>query len=219
MNYKDDIRYKIGAIILAISLVDLIISFAFMGFGNNAAIIWFYCGLPIFAIGWFMIVSVKLNYERSDKYGVGPFPPFYRIRQLISAAKKAGVLQSVCTLLVSLISAVLVVLLIICAYYGYNRSAIMHLPQYVKNETGYNEYYELWRRARQNGDEEKAKGYFTVMEQYHNDNAFNRMRIGIYEKKLKTTGVITVVTAGIDLVAITALIFVKTHNRRKLASG
>jgi hypothetical protein len=195
-------------------VIDIVVSILFMGFGNNKAIVSFYFGLPFLCLGSLIAVSVKINYNRADRYAREPDPPFYMIRNVFQAVKEAGALKTVTTVVTSVLSGLLAVLLIICGYYAYNRSAILHFPDYVKNETKYNEYYKLWCDLREN-DDQKAHDIYVIMEQYHNDNAFNRMRILSYENKLKNTGKWVLYVGIVDLLSVAALVSVRVYFRKR----
>ena len=63
MDYKKDIKYIIGAILAAISVLDMVVTLIMMYFGSDPAIIWFFAGGVGLVIANFIIVSVKRRYE------------------------------------------------------------------------------------------------------------------------------------------------------------
>lgn len=197
--YKKDKRYIVGAVITAASVVIISVTFIMMGFGSNKAIVWFYFSLPALVIGSFSMQSTRRMYEKADIDGTGPLPYFYYLRVLLNKIKRADAVRIVARVIIVTVTAAVAVCAAIIGYYSYNVSALRHHPQYVYNETRYNEYYNMWKQALSGGDGEQAHSIFETMEQYHGDNADSDKRINEYKEKRKNVTVFGIITATVDI--------------------
>ncbi len=66
MGYKHDLSYRIGILLAAISVIDMVITFILMGLGSDSAIIWFMLGGVVLVISNFIIISAKRRYEQVE---------------------------------------------------------------------------------------------------------------------------------------------------------
>lgn len=200
--YRKDKRYIAGAVITAASVVIISVTFIMMGIGSNKAIVWFYFSLPALVIGLFVMQSTKRMYERADIDGTSPLPYFYYFKVLTAKVKKCGVLNTAVRVLICTVTVAVAVCAAVIGYYSYNISALRHQPQYVYNETRYNEYYNMWKQALSDGDEEQAHSIFETMEQYHSDNAGSDKRINEYKENRNGATVFGIIAVTADTVLV-----------------
>ncbi len=63
MDYKNDVKYKIGRNIFIVAIIEVGITFIMMAFGQDVAIIPFFIGCAVAIIGNAVMVSVKYKYQ------------------------------------------------------------------------------------------------------------------------------------------------------------
>ena len=210
MSYKQNIWYKIGLILTIVSLIDMSITFVMMGLGNDGAIIWFFAACPTLVTGCLFMQTIRHRYEQSIIRGTEPVPMFNSVRVTYSWLKnqsaKQGIFKTLYLSVLSLLTLATIILAVICGGYAYSRNGLYHAPDYVLNESIYEEYKGQWQTARKNGDLDSAKRYYAIMEKYHNENALYRKHANEYSDKLQSTakwcGAILCIDAVLGIVYI-----------------
>lgn len=221
MNYKKNLFYKIGIVLIALSVAVMTISFFVMYFGSYTAIICFFAACPFFVAGFFLAQSVKRRYEEAVIYDREPVPLFahtrYVIQLLRTVIAKRGLLKVIFISATCLFASATILLGLACGSCAYDKNGKQNNPQFIQNNEIYEEYYELWQQARKVKNEKAAHIYYLVMEQHHNANAETRNDIARLEKdlseRLAATVTLGIITIFFSLVTISYFLHKRRENR------
>ncbi len=172
MDYKNNIFYIIGSGIVALSVIDLVVTFAMMGMGFDNAIIWFFIGCVTLVIGLFMSQTAKRRCEEG-------YYEFKRPSKLVVLKEnfssvfgflfKRGVIGAVAIILVICSVAVTAILGIRCAKTAFDRGGPLN--------AGYNyslseaeRYKSLMEEQLQEGNDIRAENFKAAMEKAIKDS-------------------------------------------------
>lgn len=170
MDYKKDKLYKVGFILAAAAVVDLVLGLMFMGLGFDSAIIWFFAGCPVLVVGCWLMQVAKTRYL---DYIEGSPTAFDRFMDKIYTVKeffvRKGAVGSILFILLMASFICSAVSVFKTATAAYNYSGAMN-SGYRFNLSESERYYELAAEALENNDERYAERCTLLAEKHLEDS-------------------------------------------------
>lgn len=170
MGYKKDKLYVVCRALLLLSIAVMSVSFVFMGFGKDGAIIWFFGASPFLLVSMWIMQSVKRRYIESDDVDGKPIPMFesvhYRIDEFRFKLQTEGKVRVFWRLGFYAVTVVAVVCLVICGNAFYRGNGQLKAPIYLDAKSKYSAAVEAYDAALISGDTLLADSSLADMKHY-----------------------------------------------------
>lgn len=166
MNYKDSKLYKFFRVICIISIVLVAVTAVMMAFGNDAAILWFFIGCILMAIGGAATAQIKYRYQ---VYTEGDYTLLDRVSDFILGIRDFFLKKGV----VGTVAAVLLTVSVLGSFFCAVRAATAAYEYSGAKNAGYQynlseaeRYRTLASTAKEDGDE-RYENYCNEMAEKH----------------------------------------------------